>query len=114
MARYMFLIRGACNSGSEQTPEQMQEQMQAWMDWMKQGTDDGWLLDPGSGLTDSGAVVQADLTVRDGPFTESKELVGGYSIVEAPDLSAACELAKRTMEIAGSGHIEVREIANPG
>lgn len=114
MARYMFLMRGDCNEGPERTPEEMQEQMQGWMDWMKQGKDEGWLLDPGAGLSGTGAVVQPDLTVMDGPFTESKELVGGYSIVEAEDLAGACELAKRTMKIAGGGQIEVREVASPG
>ena len=84
--------------------------MQAWMEWVKNGTDAGWLIDPGSALGEQSAVVQADLTVIDGPFAESKELVGGYSIVEAPDLAAACELAKQTMKLAGGGKIEVREI----
>ena len=70
------------------------------------------MLDPGSPLTDNAAVVQADLTVIDGPFAESKELVGGYTIVEAADLAAACELAKQTMKLAGGGKIEVRECAS--
>lgn len=63
--------------------------MKAWMDWVKSGTDEGWLLDPGSPLSGNGAVVQPDLSVIDYPFAESKELVGGYTIVEAADLAAA-------------------------
>ena len=88
--------------------------MKACMEWVKSGTEEGWLLDPGSPLSGAGAVVQSDMTVTDGPFAESKELVGGYTIVEAPDLAAACELAKRTIKMAGAGKIEVREIANVG
>ena len=38
------------------------------------------------------AVVRPDLSVTDGPFAEAKELVGGYSMVQAPDLAAAVEL----------------------
>ena len=57
-------------------------------------------------------MVQPDLTVIDGPFAESKELVGGYTIVEASDLAAACELAKQTIKLAGAGKIEVREITH--
>ena len=114
MAKFMFLQRGGCEPPPEMTPEQMQAGMKDWMDWVKNGTDAGWLLDPGSGLSGTGAVVQPDLTVIDGPFTESKELVGGYSIVDASDLAAACELAKQTMKIAGGGKIEVREFANVG
>ena len=114
MPKFMFLQRGACEQRPEMTPEQMEAGMKAWMQWMKDGTEAGWLLDPGSPLSGIGAVVQPDLSVIDGPFAESKELVGGYSIVEAADLSAACELAKDTMKLAGGGKIEVREMANVG
>ncbi|MCG8652668.1 MAG: hypothetical protein MI861_22705 [Pirellulales bacterium] len=44
----------------------------------------------------------------------ARAAVGGYSIVEAPDLAAACQLAKQTMEIAGGGKIEVRPFVNTG
>ncbi len=115
MAKFMFLQRGGgCEDRPEMTPEQMEAGMQAWMDWVKSGTEEGWLLDPGSPLSGNGAVVQPDLTVIDGPFAESKELVGGYTIVEAPDLAAACDLAKQTIKLAGGGKIEVREFANVG
>ena len=90
----------------------MEEAMKAWMEWMKNGKEAGWLLDPGSALG-NGAVIDSDLSVLDGPFTESKELVGGYTIVEAADLNEACEYAKQTMQLAGNGRIEVREIVNP-
>lgn len=114
MARFMFLQRGGCEARPEMTPEQKEAGMEAWMDWLKSGTEEGWLVDPGSPLKGNGAVVQANSTVTDGPFAESKELVGGYTIVEASDLAAACELAKETMKLAGGGKVEVREIANVG
>ena len=113
MPKFMFLARGGCEERPEPTPEQMEAGMQAWMEWMNKGTSEGWLLDPGSPLGGDGAVVQPDLSVTDGPFTESKELVGGYSIVEAADLAAAIELAKQTSALA-NGKIEVREFANVG
>ena len=114
MPRFMFLQRGGCDSRPEMTPEQMEAQMKSVMEWVKTGQDEGWLLDPGSPLSGGAAVVDSDLTVIDGPFAESKELVGGYTIIQAADLAEACELAKRTMKMAGAGKIEVREIANVG
>ena len=114
MAKFMFLQRGDCQNRPAMTPEQMEAQMKSCMEWVKSGTDEGWLLDPGAPLSGGAAVVQPDMTVIDGPFAESKELVGGYTIVEAPDLTTACELAKRTIKMAGAGKIEVREIANVG
>lgn len=114
MPKFMFLQRGSCEGRPEMSPEQMQEGMHAWMDWVNSGKSEGWLLDPGSPLNSEGAVVQPDSSVIDGPFVESKELVGGYTIVEAADLAAACEFAKRTVKLAGGGKIEVRELANVG
>ncbi len=108
MAKFMFLMHGNCEPRPEITKDEMEQGMQAWMEWMKAGQSEGWLLDPGNQLG-SGAVVRPDKSVVDGPFMESKELVGGYSIVEAADLSTACELAKKTMKLAGNGRIEVRE-----
>jgi hypothetical protein len=97
MPKFMFVYRG-CSKGNdcheEMEPEQMQQFMQMWMDWIQAGTEAGWLLDNGDGLKPGGVVVNADLSLTDGPFAESKELVGGYSVVEAPDQAAAIELAK--------------------
>ena len=56
----------------------------------------------------------ADLSIIDGPFAESKELVGGYSMVEAPDLATAIELAKGSPMPASGGTVEVRELVNVG
>ena len=47
--------------------------------------------------------------VTDGPFAETKDVVGGYSIVRAPDRAAAVEIAKR-YPAATWGPVEVREI----
>ena len=43
----------------------------------------------------------------DGPFSESKEQIGGFWVVEAPDLDAALELAARGSQ-ACRGQVEVR------
>ena len=51
--------------------------------------------------------------VVDGPFAESKEVIGGYMIVEAPDIRAAVEAALRCPN-AEFGAVEVREIVPMG
>ncbi len=50
-------------------------------------------------------------TVTDGPFTEAKELVGGYWIIQARSQEEAVEWASRAP--IGDGTIEVRQIAEP-
>lgn len=50
------------------------------------------------------------LTVTDGPFVETKELIAGYAIVQAKSKSEAIELAKRFWEIHGDGEGEIRQL----
>ena len=111
MPKFMFVYRSIQDGSQEPSPEEMQQAMQAWGDWMQAGADAGWLIDGGDGLKAEGQVVHPDLTVSDGPFAESKELVGGYSMVEAPDLAAATEIAKGCPVPATGGWVEVRELA---
>ena len=47
-------------------------------------------------------------TVTDGPFTETKELVAGYAIVQAKSKQEAIELAKRFLKVVGEGESEIR------
>jgi hypothetical protein len=76
---------------------------------------DAGVLLAGEGLMPSaqGAVVAFDgeePTVSDGPFTEAKELVGGFAILEAQSKQEAIELTKAFLAVAGDGECEVREL----
>ena len=53
------------------------------------------------------------LTVTDGPFVETKELVGGFAILEASSKEEAIEMAKTFLDIAGDGECEIRQIFTP-
>ena len=66
---------------------------------------------PGSRPAPEGRVVNAKKVVTDGPFVESKELVGGYSIVKADTIDAAAELAKGCPALLTGGRVEVRPLA---
>ena len=81
----------------------------------------GVLLDTGGLLPSSrGARVRASggkLSVTDGPFTETKELVGGYAIVQAQSRDEAVELGKQFMELhvtvlgcSYDGECEIRQL----
>jgi hypothetical protein len=56
------------------------------------------------------------LTVLDGPFTEAKEVIGGYAIFEAPSLEEAVELTRRFLKVHGTDwdvECEVRQLDGP-
>lgn len=50
------------------------------------------------------------VTVKDGPFTETKELIAGFAILRLESKAEAIELAKRFMSIAGDGESEIRQM----
>ena len=88
VAKFLFVYRGASDDVANMTPEEMQQHLKKWEQWISEGMQKGWMLDPGDGLTPEGRVVSAKV-VTDGPFVESKEIVGGFSIIQADTLDAA-------------------------
>ena len=52
-------------------------------------------------------------TITDGPFTEAKELIAGFALVQLPSKDAAIDLAEQFLRIAGQGSAEVREAFEP-
>ena len=50
------------------------------------------------------------VTVTDGPFTETREVVGGFAILEAKSKEEAIEIAKQFIQIAGDGECEIRQL----
>ena len=74
----------------------------------------GWLVTTEGCLpTRLGARVRqanGDVTVRDGPFTEAKEVVGGFAIIQATSKDEAIALTRRFLSVAGDGECEIRQL----
>jgi hypothetical protein len=84
--------------------------MQKWMAWMKNLADAGHLVDRGQPLERSGRIIGGGKTVTDGPFVETKDLVGGYTLVKATSVGEAAELAKGCPILDRGGQVEVRPV----
>ncbi|HEY6931286.1 MAG TPA: YciI family protein [Thermoanaerobaculia bacterium] len=100
-----------------------QELIDAIEELRQEGIKSGVFLDTG-GLapTATGAAVRlrgGKLSVVDGPFTESKEVVGGYAVFELPSQKEAIEWSRRFMELhrkhwpAWEGVTEIRQLFTP-
>ena len=111
MARFMFVYRGGDEDYARMSPDEIQQNMEQWGNWIRAALKQGWMVDPGDALTPEGRVVNAKKVVTDGPFVESKECVGGYSVVEAATIDAAAELAKGCPALLTGGKVEVRTLA---
>jgi hypothetical protein len=109
MSEYVYLYRGGMQSN--QSPDQMQQQMQRWMVWLKDLGEKGHIKDAGHPLEPTGKVVSGtSKTVSDGPFAEAKDLVGGYTIVHATNLAHAVELSLGCPIFLVGGSVEVRPV----
>lgn len=53
------------------------------------------------------------VTVKDGPFTESKEVIGGFALLQVDSRSEAIEWTRRFLQVAGDGECELRQLAGP-
>ncbi len=108
MSDFTFLYRGRDTNAS---PEQMQKTIQKWRAWFQELGNNGHLKDIGHPLEKSGKVVKGtQKTVTDGPFAEAKDVIGGFTIIQARDLEQASELAKSCPILETGGSVEVRPI----
>jgi hypothetical protein len=110
VAKFLFVYRNTSESYGNMSPEEMQQMLQKWQTWMAEGFRQGWMLEAGDGLKKEGRVVNARKVISDGPFIEVKEMVGGFSIVQADTLDAAAELAKGCPIFLRGGSVEVRPL----
>jgi hypothetical protein len=111
MADFLFVYRGGGDAEMKMTPDEMQQVMQKWGAWIGEAMAKGWMTNPGDALTPEGRVVDSKKVVTDGPFVESKEIVGGYSVVQADTIDKAAELAKGCPGLQYGGKVEVRPLA---
>src|SRR5215212_5676418 len=114
MARFILFMKPDIDE-SQYTEGPSAEAAEAMSAFNQQLSDAGVLLAlDGLHPTSRGARVSFSggrPTVTDGPFAESKELIGGYWIIQARDRDEAVEWAKRTPNVQGDEfEIEVRQI----
>lgn len=102
----------------ERTSPPTQDEMAAMGKLIEDGIQAGWLLATEGCLpTSLGARVRRSggkLTVTDGPFAETKEVVGGFAILKANSKEEAIELTRKFLHVAGEGECELRQVYEPG
>ncbi|MEP1151034.1 MAG: YciI family protein [Balneola sp.] len=108
MNKYMLLLFDREDSFNEMSPEDMQNEIGEHMKWIENLGDH---YDSGEALLqEAKSITGKEKLVTDGPYIESKELLGGFYIISANSMEEAAELAKNcpTLELGGS--IEIREV----
>jgi hypothetical protein len=91
-----------------------QEEMEKMGKLIEEAMRKGWLLGTEGCLPSAlGARVRIDdgsYSVTDGPFTESKEVVGGFALIQASSKQEALERVKDFLKVVGVGECELRQL----
>ena len=108
MSEFVFLYRGGQRASDAAESDKV---MQKWVAWMEDLGSKGHLKDRGQPLDPGGKVVRGKYKqVTDGPYAEAKDVVGGYIIVDTPDLAHAVDLSKGCPILEVGGSVEVRPV----
>jgi hypothetical protein len=120
--KYLFLLNNAAEQWAEWrrlTPEEAQQRREetlprwnALLEWVSEQSIEASGLE----LDDPGAarvvrVRDGETLVTDGPFLETKEVLGGYVLADCKDLDQAIELAER-VPLVGTGSVEIRPVVS--
>ena len=113
MTQFLLLLLGGDESTREYSPEQYQQLLQRYFDWSDQLRSAGHYI-TAEQLKSGGRLVRATPAIVDGPFTETKETIGGYYLIEASNLDEATEIARQCPVLTHGGTVEVRELTPHG
>lgn len=116
MSQFMLLLYGDEANNEfwmQMSPEDMQRAIEKYAAWSSRLAAEGKLRG-GEKLRDgTGRVMRgtgAEQRVTDGPFSETKEVIGGYFLIEAADYDEAVRIASTCPQLEFGGTVEVREI----
>lgn len=100
-------VGGQCETPSPAQMEEMYAKFNAWREKYQKN-----LIDLGGKL--AGGAVMSSQSETDGPFVESKEIVGGYMIIETDSLEEAKQVVRESPGVMMPGaSVELREISQP-
>jgi len=108
---FLFVFRNQLHKQPSPTPEEMQRIFGSWMKWVETLKAKGVYLS-GNPLEETGKMLRGPngKNVTDGPFAETKEIVGGYMVVSADSLDQAAIIAKDCPGFTYGGTVEIRPI----
>jgi hypothetical protein len=113
MPQYMMILHDSMAAFEGISPDEMQRILARYQAWSAKTGQAGHLVG-GQKLRDEGGrnITRANgkMVVRDGPFAEAREVIGGYFLIEAPDYDAAVRICSDCPHLDLGGRIELREV----
>ena len=113
MAKFMLLLHDDPAAFANVSPEEMQKVVMKYIAWGKRLRERGIHKGSDKLTEEPGRIMRVkngQVRVTDGPYSETKELLGGYYIIEAGSYDEAVEYARDCPQLEYGGTIEVRQI----
>jgi hypothetical protein len=113
MKEFVTILHEEPQDLSGYSPTELQRMLEEYMQWTKDVRKHNMLVAEKNLDNSSGAVIRGfgdDAVITDGPYAETKEIIGGLHIIRAESLEEAVEWARRCPALAGGGAVEVRAI----
>src|SRR5882762_4052 len=110
MKEFMLLFRQPDYDYSKASPQQMQDIAKKWKDWAGGIAAQGKLASHGPRLAMEGKVLKAGGVITDGPFVETREILGSFIIIKADSLEEATTLAHGCPALDTGGSVEIRPL----
>jgi len=109
MSQYMLLLYDDPSGWRNLSPEEMQKAIEKYMAWSKKP----FTLDSKRLGEDAGRVIRSDggkTRATDGPYSETKEVLGGFYLIEAANYDEAVRLSLTHPHVEHGGTIEIRQL----
>ncbi len=108
MKDFMLIFLGAPYDGL--SPQEIQERMGKWFAWHGKMEAAGIIKSSEALQPEVKRITGNDRVIADGPFVESKEVIGGFYVINAENMDKAIEVAQDFPEFDLGGSVEVREV----
>ena len=116
--KYVLMFTNRPDLDAAVPAEQMQQTYAAMFAWFeKYGSvivNQGAELTPPETATSVKTGEDGSAVVVDGPFSEAKEVIGGFALLQADSLEEAIEMGRRFIAVAGDGECEIRQLYEEG
>ena len=113
MARFILLLHESPTGFEGISAEEIQKVIGEYGAWRQKLADEGRLVGGEKLVDGAGRSLVADngrVAVSDGPFTEAKEVIGGYFMIQAEDWDEAVTISRECPHLEYGGRIELRQI----
>ncbi|HSS96653.1 MAG TPA: YciI family protein [Terriglobales bacterium] len=112
MSQYLLLLYNDPQQWAKMSPEEMQKAVQKFVGWRNKLQTSGFYLGSNRLTDEPGKVLRGHKPVRvtDGPYSETKEILGGYFLFEAPNYEEAVRVSQDCPNLEYNGTMELREV----